>query len=202
MEDFQSRRKDEFPGEPTAEYQPTRKIEAEAPYDPAAVHREILRQRGQYKKVFVIMLDGKWRTLEQIRQKLGKGGDASISARLRDIRKPEFGSHTVEKRNPGNGLYAYRLILNPAYALFLEEFKQRETELNSDSADSSVEQIPTRAQNQTQTKTEPETEIIENEKPAASPVAQINAATPPSANEQTSLFDLIPEPTNELQTNF
>jgi hypothetical protein len=36
----------------------------------------------------------------------------SVSARLRDFRKPRFGAHIVEKLHTGQGEWHYRLILN------------------------------------------------------------------------------------------
>ena len=37
--------------------------------------------------------------------------DSSCTARLRDLRKPQFGSHTIEKRiRDGSRAYEYRLV--------------------------------------------------------------------------------------------
>jgi hypothetical protein len=49
-------------------------------------------------RVRQLMLDGKWRTLREIADALGHGSEASISARLRDLRKPKFGGLIVESR--------------------------------------------------------------------------------------------------------
>lgn len=43
------------------------------------------------------MLDGFWRTLSEIARELGYP-EASVSAQLRHLRKPEFGSYLVDKR--------------------------------------------------------------------------------------------------------
>jgi|GEM_PF-3290259 len=59
-------------------------------------------------RVFFLMSDRHWRSLGDIGEKAG-GSEASVSARLRDLRKPRFGGHTVERRLVGGGLYAYRL---------------------------------------------------------------------------------------------
>jgi hypothetical protein len=71
------------------------------------------RLAGQLARVFALMLDGKFRTLSQI---AGVAGclETSASARLRDLRKARFGSHTVVSRQvPGSPLlYEYRLIIN------------------------------------------------------------------------------------------
>lgn len=59
-----------------------------------------------------LMLDGRWRTLGAINRIVG-GTEASISARLRDLRKERFGSFTVERRREGEakrGLFSYRVI--------------------------------------------------------------------------------------------
>ena len=59
-----------------------------------------LRLTGQLKRVFEAMSDGKWRTLNEITDITGDP-QASISAQLRNLRKPSFGSHVVHKRNRG-----------------------------------------------------------------------------------------------------
>lgn len=70
------------------------------------------RLTGQIKRVYSLMIDGKWRTLSEIEQATGDP-QASISAQLRHLRKPRFGSHTVNKDRRGdknNGLFEYQLI--------------------------------------------------------------------------------------------
>ena len=57
------------------------------------------------------MEDGVFRTLDQISSQI-KEPPASISAQLRHLRKPSFGSHTVNKKYIGNGLFSYQLIVN------------------------------------------------------------------------------------------
>ena len=64
------------------------------------------------REVFHLMSDGQWRTLEVIGLPLNIG-DASVSARLRDLRKANYGSHTVERRHVRDGLFEYCLIVNP-----------------------------------------------------------------------------------------
>lgn len=58
------------------------------------------------------MLRSQWMTLGEIERATGYG-QASISAQLRHLRKPEFGSYIVEKRNRGEryrGLFEYRVL--------------------------------------------------------------------------------------------
>jgi hypothetical protein len=70
--------------------------------------RDFDRLGGQLGRVFTLMKDGRWRTLEQIQSAAG-GSIAAISARLRDLRKPKYGSREVERRYLHNGLFEYRL---------------------------------------------------------------------------------------------
>lgn len=60
------------------------------------------------------MLDQQWRTLGEIHAAINYiGSEASISARLRDLRKPKFGSYTVERRRrgkPSDGLFEYKVV--------------------------------------------------------------------------------------------
>lgn len=69
------------------------------------------RLTGQIERIYKTMIDGKWRTLEEIQAATGDP-QASISAQLRHLRKERFGSHTVEKRRrgePSHGLFEYKL---------------------------------------------------------------------------------------------
>ena len=67
------------------------------------------RLRGQMAKVLALMEDGNWRTLAQIAAAVN-GSEAGCSARLRDARKPRYGSRVVERRYVKNGLHEYRLV--------------------------------------------------------------------------------------------
>ena len=73
--------------------------------------RDRKRLTGQIERVFKAMKSGRWMTLDDI---VAMTGDphASVSAQLRHLRKPKFGSHVVLKGHKGNGLYEYRLIVN------------------------------------------------------------------------------------------
>jgi hypothetical protein len=72
--------------------------------------RDGARLNRQALAVFEFMSDGKWHTLSEIHHATGEP-EASISARLRDFRRPQFGSHTVEREYIMNGLWRYRLVL-------------------------------------------------------------------------------------------
>lgn len=51
----------------------------------------------QLAQVASLMRDGQWRTTQ------------SVSARLRDLRKPRYGSHPVERRRVSAGVFQYRV---------------------------------------------------------------------------------------------
>lgn len=63
---------------------------------------------AQHQAVFELMRDGKWRTLFEIEEAL-EFPQASISARLRDFRKPRFGAHEVSCRRRAGGTFEYSL---------------------------------------------------------------------------------------------
>lgn len=61
-------------------------------------------------EVRMLVRDGKRRTLGEIHAALGRGSEASISARLRDLRKPRFGGWEVHRALRGphkDGLWEY-----------------------------------------------------------------------------------------------
>jgi hypothetical protein len=69
------------------------------------------RLNKQLQLVFACMKDGRWRSLREIAD-LTKKPEASVSARLRDLRKARFGAHTVERRRHEGGLFEYSLKVN------------------------------------------------------------------------------------------
>jgi hypothetical protein len=72
------------------------------------------RLNNQIDRVFRLMKDQRWRTLQEIAEAT-LDPQASISAQLRHLRKDRFGNHTINKRrrgNPGAGLFEYQLIPN------------------------------------------------------------------------------------------
>jgi len=83
-------------------------------YDEAKDGHRIARQ---HEAIRDLMLDGQWRTLDEIENELGYP-QASISAQLRHLRKPAFGSYTVSKHRRTPGTWEYR-VLTPALAEML-----------------------------------------------------------------------------------
>jgi len=73
--------------------------------------RDYKRLSGQHLKVYNLMQDGRYRTLPEIADLISEP-PASISAQLRHFRKKSFGSHIVNKKYEGNGLFSYQLIIN------------------------------------------------------------------------------------------
>ncbi len=71
------------------------------------------RLNQQARRVYDVIEHGQWWTLREIAALTGDP-EASISARLRDLRKPRFGGFRVERRRrgvPSAGLWEYRLLL-------------------------------------------------------------------------------------------
>ena len=83
------------------------------PFDGSDYEHERDNQRlsKQQEKIFELMKDGEWRTLRHIAYATN-APEASVSAQLRNFRKPKFGNHTLEKDYKGDGLYYYQLIVN------------------------------------------------------------------------------------------
>lgn len=77
--------------------------------DSYSAGRDLSRLNAQARDVYRYMMHGEWRTLADIAHNTGHP-EASVSARLRDLRKPKFGGFTVERRYIANGQYHYRLV--------------------------------------------------------------------------------------------
>ncbi len=67
------------------------------------------RLYAQLYRVRELMADGCWHSLAALSAAAGDP-EASISARIRDLRKPKFGGHLVERRYVSSGLWEYRLL--------------------------------------------------------------------------------------------
>jgi hypothetical protein len=80
-----------------------------ATYDPVF---DQARLTGQLGRVWALMTDQRWRTLNEIADLTGDP-PASVSARLRDLRKDRFGAYTIERQSRGDraaGFFEYRLV--------------------------------------------------------------------------------------------
>ena len=73
--------------------------------------RDSERLSNQLSRIFNVVKDGNWRSLKDIAN-LANAPQASVSAQLRHLRKPRFGSYTVEKKYVTDGLYRYRVDAN------------------------------------------------------------------------------------------
>lgn len=85
--------------------------------DGATYEPDLDRSRlgDQALRVWSVMRDGEWRTLAELAAAV-TAPEASVSARLRDFRKPAWGAQTVERRrrgDPGRGVFEYRLVRRP-----------------------------------------------------------------------------------------
>lgn len=67
------------------------------------------RLNRQCQTVFDLMQDRKWRTLREISRACNEP-EASVSARLRDLRKTRFGSYDVQRRHVAAGVWEYRVL--------------------------------------------------------------------------------------------
>lgn len=74
--------------------------------------KDYARLNAQHLRVYEAMKDERWMTLRGIADLTGDP-EASISARLRDFRKPRFGGHIVLRDRDDGGRWWYRLFWNP-----------------------------------------------------------------------------------------
>ena len=74
-------------------------------YDPARDHDRLAKQLG---RVYDYMSDGLWHSLAQISRFTGDP-EASVSARLRDLKKPRFGGYNIDHKHVKDGLWVYRM---------------------------------------------------------------------------------------------
>lgn len=76
-------------------------------YEPA---RDKVRLNKQQVRIVRVMQDGEWHTLSEMSDKTGDP-EASVSARIRDLRKEKFGGHSVVREYVGKGLWRYRMVV-------------------------------------------------------------------------------------------
>lgn len=68
------------------------------------------RLKKQLERVYAALTGERWMTLEAIAT-VAKAPEASVSARLRDLRKERFGGFRIDQQIAGpNGLHEYRLL--------------------------------------------------------------------------------------------
>ncbi len=84
---------------------------------PSLAPVDVARVATLLQAVLKVMRRGEWLTLAELQnacEGLGvHGSEAGLSARLRDLRKPQHGGLTVERRRrgePAHGLFEYRLM--------------------------------------------------------------------------------------------
>jgi hypothetical protein len=66
---------------------------------------------SKMEAVLEYMQDNQWHTIKQISEAVSYGpAESGLTAGIRALRKPEFGSHNIEKRYIGESLYEYRLV--------------------------------------------------------------------------------------------
>lgn len=80
-----------------------------ATFEPALDQARLTRQHA---RVLACMSDHAWRSLDDIARATGDP-PASVSARLRDLRKARFGGYLVERRRVAGGLFHYRVLPPP-----------------------------------------------------------------------------------------
>lgn len=73
--------------------------------------RDSARLGHQLALVRRVLADGRWITLDRLSLVTGAPA-ASVSARIRDLRKARFGAHTIERRRVAHtrGLWEYRMV--------------------------------------------------------------------------------------------
>ena len=72
--------------------------------------RDYTRLEGQIFDIYLSIKDERWYTLAQIERGTGHP-QASISAQLRNLRKPRFGGFVIKREHVKGGLYRYRIDL-------------------------------------------------------------------------------------------
>lgn len=75
---------------------------------PSVTALDAARLGRQLEAVRSLMLDGRWRTLGEVSAATG-APEASVSARLRDLRKPRNGAFSVDRRRRTAGTWEYRV---------------------------------------------------------------------------------------------
>lgn len=77
--------------------------------------RDEVRLNAQMLRVYQAMADEREHSPSELESLTGDNW-ASIGARIRDLRKPQFGGFDVVRVSLGGGLFSYRLMLKHAVA--------------------------------------------------------------------------------------
>lgn len=67
------------------------------------------KRKTQRAGVWGAIKDGRWHDLWDFKAR-AKGSDSALTARIRELRRKEFGKHVVECRRFEGGVYRYRLV--------------------------------------------------------------------------------------------
>ena len=60
-------------------------------------------------RVYAILVRGGWWTLPELSNATG-GSQTGVAARVRDLRKPRWGGHQIERQRVAGGLWQYRMV--------------------------------------------------------------------------------------------
>lgn len=82
------------------------RLVSKAQEDMFAEYARLTTQREKLR-FLLTRYPSKWWTLAELNKNIG-ASEAGISARLRDMRKPQYGSYDIEKRHDGS-LWHYRI---------------------------------------------------------------------------------------------
>ena len=97
--------------------------------------RDFDRLKGQILDIYQVIRNGHWYTLSGL-AKITKHPEASISAQLRNLRKPKFGGYTILSEHIGHGLYKYKLDLTAEKITYVPPVKSKEN--SADEMDKAV----------------------------------------------------------------
>ena len=80
------------------------------------------RLQNQHERIRDLMLDGAWRTIDEIAGILGELNTRSVDSQIRHLRKSKFGGYIVNRRNRAGirGLSEYQVL--PQRISFQQEF--------------------------------------------------------------------------------
>lgn len=73
------------------------------------MERDGPRLASQHHRVLARLRDGRWHTLGELAA-YTHDPEASVSARIRDLRKAKFGSHVIQREYVQRGLWKYKLV--------------------------------------------------------------------------------------------